>query len=385
MTSLSSKALLARQTRIDRVRARMDEMGVDALLLSHGADLPWLTGYRAMPLERLTMLVLRVEGDPVLVVPALEAPRVATADSLFSLLPWTDTENPIDLVTSILGTRGMAGSEQRFAVSDRAWVTTVLALQRELPTSEWVEASTVTSPIRAVKDPDELEALRQAGAAADRVATKLQAGEIPLIGRTEAAVSGDIGSMLIAEGHQQVNFAIVGSGPNAASPHHEPGGRLIGRNETVVCDFGGTFSLDGDVGYCSDITRTVMTGHPGTDIDECYNVLLAAQQAGVAAAVSGVSCEQVDRVAREVIAEAGLGHLFVHRTGHGIGIEEHEDPYIVSGNTELLQPGHAFSVEPGIYWPDRFGMRLEDIVIIDDQGRPEPLNCVDHGLLVVDA
>jgi Xaa-Pro aminopeptidase len=385
MTALTSHALSSRQIRIDRVRARMEETGVDALLLSHGADLPWLTGYRAMPLERLTMLVLRAQGDPVLVVPALEAPRVSAADDLFSMLPWTDTENPIDLVTSILGAGGTSGDKQRYAVSDRAWVTTVLALQREMPSAEWVEASTVTSPIRAVKDADELEALRRAGAAADRVATKLQAGQIPLIGRTEAAVSGDIASMLVAEGHQQVNFAIVGSGPNAASPHHEPGSRVIGRNETVVCDFGGTYSLDGDVGYCSDITRTVMTGSPSADIDECYQALWGAQQAAVAAAASGVSCEQVDRVARDAIGEAGFGHLFVHRTGHGIGIEEHEDPYLVSGNTELLQPGHAFSVEPGIYWPDRFGMRLEDIIVIDADGQPEPLNRVDHALVVVDA
>jgi Xaa-Pro aminopeptidase len=383
MTALSSRALSSRQTRIGRVRERMEEMGVDAVLLSHGADLPWLTGYRAMPLERLTMLVLRAEGEPVLIVPGLEAPRVSAADGLFSLLPWNDTEDPIGLVTSLLGSGG-AGRPPRFAVSDRAWVTTVLALQREMPTAEWIEASRVTSPIRAIKDHDELEALRRAGAAADRVATELQAGRIPLIGRTEAAVSADIGSMLVAEGHQQVNFAIVGSGPNAASPHHEAGARVIGPAETVVCDFGGTYSLDGDVGYCSDITRTVVTGAPSVEVDECYQVLLGAQQAAVAAAVSGVTCEQVDKVARDAIADAGFGHLFVHRTGHGIGIEEHEDPYLVSGNTEPLQPGHAFSVEPGIYWPDRFGMRLEDIVIIDANGQPEALNRVDHGLVVVD-
>ncbi len=378
MTALAPAARKARQNRMARVRQRMGELGVDALLLSHGADLPWLTGYRAMPLERLTMLVLPVTGDPVLVVPALEAPRVADAGDLFGVEPWSDAADPVALVAALVG------GATRLAVSDRAWATTVLALQRSVPGASWLEASTVTSPIRAVKDAAELAALRAASAAADRVAVLLHAGRIPLVGRTEAQVSAELGALLIAEGHQQVNFAIVGSGPNAASPHHEPGDRVIGPGETVVCDFGGTLSLDGDVGYCSDITRTVVTGAPSSEVEECYQVLLAAQQAGVAAAVAGVTAEHVDRVTRDIIDDAGFGHLFVHRTGHGIGIEEHEDPYLVTGNAERLQPGHAFSVEPGIYQPGRFGMRLEDIVVEGDDGRPEPLNTVEHGLVVVD-
>ena len=228
-----------------------------------------------------------------------------------------------------------------------------------------------------------MDALRLAGAAADRVAALLQAGEIPLVGSTEAAVSARLAALLVEEGHQQVNFAIVGSGPNAASPHHEPGGRVIGRGETVVCDFGGAYSLDGDVGYCSDITRTVVTGQPSPEIEECYDVLRVAQQRAVSSARAGVPAEHVDRVARQVIEDAGFGGLFVHRTGHGIGIEEHEDPYLVAGNAEHLRPGHAFSVEPGIYWPERFGMRLEDIVVIGEDGEPEPLNAADHSLVVV--
>jgi Xaa-Pro aminopeptidase len=370
----------ARAARIDRVRNRMGELGVDVLLLSHGADLPWLTGYRAMPLERLTMLVLPREGEPVLVVPGLEAPRVEHADGLFELRPWSDAEDPVELVVDLARRAGATS----LAVSDRAWATTVLALQRRLPSVQWLEASRVTSPIRAVKDPAELDALRAAGAAADRVAAELQSGGIPLVGRTEAEVSARIGALLVAEGHSAVNFAIVGSGPNAASPHHEPGSRVINRNETVVCDFGGTLSLDGGPGYCSDITRTVVTGTPSAEIAECYDVLLEAQQAAVAAARSGVTAASVDRVARTIIDAAGYGELFVHRTGHGIGIEEHEDPYLVVGNDEVLVPGHAFSVEPGIYQPGRYGMRLEDIVVIGADGSPEPLNNADHRLVVVD-
>jgi Xaa-Pro aminopeptidase len=366
-----------------RVRERMGELGVDGLLLSHGADLPWLTGYRAMPLERLTMLVLPLEGEPVLVVPALEAPRVAMAPELFVLAPWSDAEDPWPMVLAPLSGRGAGtAGPARLAVSDRAWATTVLEAQHRLPAARWLPASRVTSPLRAVKDQSEIAALRAAGAAADRVASVLQSGGIPLIGRRESDVSAELSERLVAEGHHHVNFAIVGSGPNAASPHHEPGDRVIGPSETVVCDFGGALSLDGDVPYCSDITRTVITGSPGPELQECYAVLRAAQQAGVAAARVGIRAEDVDRAARDVIDDAGFGELFGHRTGHGIGIEEHEDPYIVDGNDTPLVPGHAFSVEPGIYLPGRFGMRLEDIVVVGEHGA-ESLNTVDHALAVV--
>lgn len=385
MRPLTDDEVAVRRRRIEAVRSRMGELGVDALLLSHGADLPWLTGYEAMPLERPTVLVLPAAGDAVLVVPSLEAPRVREASTLFGLVPWTDAEDPLDRVASLLpAPRAAEGAGLCLAISDRTWATTVISLQRRLRSASWRVASEVTAPIRAIKDASEREALRRAGAAADRVAQALQAGKIPLVGRTEADVSADIGALLVAEGHSHVNFAIVASGPNAASPHHEAAERIIGRDETVVCDFGGTYSLAGEVGYCSDITRTVVTGHISPEVADSYEVLLAAQQGAVAEARAGVSAEHVDRVARSVIEAAGLGHLFIHRTGHGIGIEEHEDPYLVAGNTEVLRPGHAFSVEPGIYWPDRFGMRLEDIVLIADDGSPEPLNTVDHRLVSVD-
>jgi Xaa-Pro aminopeptidase len=357
--------------RIERVRARMAEVGVDALLLSLGADLPWLTGYVAMPLERLTMLVLPADGDAVLVVPGLEAPRVEARPEVFSLRPWSETEDPVAIVADLVGARAS------LAVSDRAWATFVLQLQARLPEAAWHVASVVTGPLRAVKDAEEIAALRRASAAADRVATQLQAGEIPLVGRTEAEVSKDISRRLVAEGHQHVNFAIVGSGPNSASPHHEPGGRVIEAGEAVVCDFGG--SLDG---YCSDITRTVFTGEPPAEFRHLYAVLETAQGAAVEAAVVGTPCEDVDGVARRIITDGGYGPNFIHRTGHGIGIEEHEDPYLVGGNCTPLEPGHAFSVEPGIYLAGRWGARIEDIVVASSSG-PESLNVVDHSLMVV--
>jgi Xaa-Pro aminopeptidase len=368
----------ARAERLMRVRMRMEELRVDALLLSHGADLPWLTGYRAMPLERLTLLVVPKDAEPVLLVPALEAPRVPDGGGTFTVRPWAETEDPVTLASSLLGPVH-AGT---YAISDRAWAHSLLALQDAIPGALWVPASNVTSPLRAVKDAAEIEALRAAAQAADRVAAVLQAGEIPLAGRREIEVSEAIAAGLLVAGHRRVNFAIVGSGPNAASPHHEAGDRVIVEGDTVVCDFGGEYALHDDVGYCSDITRTVAVGEPGSEVRDCYAVLLGAQQAAVAAVRPGVTAEHVDAVARDAISGAGLGQFFIHRTGHGIGIEEHEDPYLVAGNDTALQVGHAFSVEPGIYLAGRFGMRLEDIVVVGQDGAI-PLNTVDHSLVVM--
>jgi Xaa-Pro aminopeptidase len=351
----------------------MAEVGVDALLLSLGADLPWLTGYTAMPLERLTMLVMPADGDATLVVPRLEAPRVEHDAALFSMRPWDETENPVEIVASLVGRRS------RLAISDRAWATFLLQLQQLVPQASWSKASDVTSPLRAVKDAEEIGALRDAGAAADRVAAQLQAGEIPMIGRREIEVSRDLGERLRAEGHQRVNFAIVGSGPNSASPHHEPGSRRIEPDEPVVCDFGGTLR-----GYCSDITRTVFTGAPPAEFVELYALLQRSQAAGVAAAEVGTPAESVDAAARDLIAAGGYGDQFLHRTGHGIGLEEHEDPYLVSGNAQLLEAGHAFSIEPGIYVEGRWGARIEDIVVATTAG-PEALNNANHDLVVVEA
>jgi Xaa-Pro aminopeptidase len=362
--------------RTDRVRARMAELGIDVVLLSVGPDLPYLTGYEAMPLERLTMLVLPRDGDATLAVPGLEAPRVVEQPDVFGLRPWGETEDPVAIVADLVGAAGSV------AIGDRTWARFVVDLQHALPASTWSRAGAVVGPLRARKDPAEIEALRRAGAAADRVATALQAGEIELAGRTEADVSAELGRRLLAEGHHRVNFAIVAAGANAASPHHEPGARVIEAGESVLCDFGGTMRGDDGLGYCSDITRCVHLGTPPAEQAEAYAVLEAAQAAAVQAATVGTSCEAVDAAARQVITDAGWGDQFIHRTGHGIGIEEHEDPYIVSGNADVLEPGHAFSIEPGIYVAGRFGYRLEDIVVASEDG-PDPLNRVAHGLALV--
>jgi Xaa-Pro aminopeptidase len=364
---------LARRIRLTKVRTAMVDAGVDVLLLSLGADLPWITGYEAMPLERLTMLVLPVDDSPTLVVPRLEAARVDADPDLFAMRPWGELESPTAIVADLIGLR------KNLAISDRCWATFLVDLQSLLPKASWRQASSVTSPLRARKDAAEIAALAAAGIAADCVAAQLQGGEIPLVGRSEADVSADISARLLAEGHDKVNFAIVAAGENAASCHHHPGSRIIEANEVVLCDFGGTMN-----GYCSDITRCVYTGEIDPQFVELYDVLMASQAAGVAAGTIGTPCEGVDRAARRVIDEAGYGEYFIHRTGHGIGMEEHEDPYMVEGNGAELAAGHAYSVEPGIYVPNKWGARLEDIVVATENG-PRALNSADHRLVVVEA
>ncbi len=370
-TAAASPADAVFLDRLARVRAAMAERNVDTVLVSVGHDLPYLTGYTAMPLERLTMLVVPRDGDATMVIPELEAPRVEERPGVFDLLPWSETQDPTAIVAEL------AGRANRVAVGDQMWARFLVELLPQLPGTEFVRAVDVVGSLRMSKDQAEIDALAAASAAVDRIAAELQAGEIPLVGRTEAQVSAHLSRRIVEEGHDKVNFAIVAAGENAASPHHHAGSRVIREGEIVLCDFGGTMN-----GYCSDITRCVFTGEPSADIAEAYDVLHAAQRAGVEAGVVGTPCEDVDRAARQVIADAGFGEYFIHRTGHGIGMEEHEDPYIVEGNTLPLEAGHAYSIEPGIYVAGKWGMRLEDIVVATCDG-PRPLNLANHELVSV--
>ena len=346
----------------------MAAQAVDVVLLSVGADLPYLTGYEAMPLERLTMLVLPQHGDARLVVARLEAPRVGPRPD-FEIVAWDEPGDPIALVA------GMVGAAPRVAVGDQTWAGFMLDLQRALPATEFVRASAIVGPVRAVKDAAEIAALRAAGAAVDHVAAEMR--DRPFAGRTEIDVHRELVERMLERGHHHANFAIVGAAGNAASPHHEPGARVISDGDVVLCDFGGTMN-----GYCSDITRMFHVGPPPTEVAETYAVLHEAQEAAVRAAKVGTACEAVDAAARSIITAAGFGDRFIHRTGHGIGVEAHEDPYIVTGNSAPLVAGNAFSIEPGIYLPGRFGLRLEDIVVATDGG-PDRLNLADRAIAVV--
>lgn len=355
--------------RMHRAREAMAIERIDALCLSIGSDLPYLTGYTAMPLERLTMLVMTPDDDPVLVVPELEAPRVDAADGAFIVRPWPETEDPILVVHELLG------GARRVAIGDETWTRFSLALQNIGWERAWIPASDFMTWLRIVKSPHEIAALRDAAHTVDAVVDEM--ATVRWSGRTERDVAREIMDRTRARGHESVAFAIVASGPNGASPHHEAGDRIIEPGDAVVVDFGGH-----QAGYASDTTRMFVVGEPPEGFDAAYDVLRAAQEAAVAAVKPGVPAESIDVVARTIIADAGYGDYFMHRTGHGIGLDVHEAPYLVEGNQQVLQAAMAFSVEPGIYIPDRWGMRLEDIVVVTDTG-VDPLNMSDHAYRVV--
>lgn len=356
--------------RLTRTQNLLRDRGVDALFVGPSADLRWLVGYHALPLERLTLLVVPADGDPQLIVPELEAARASDhgADRYATIRPWAETDDPFALVTSLVDTRRPG----RYAVQDRLWTSFTLRLQQVLPGATWLPGSVVTTELRLVKAPDELQALREVGAAIDRV--HAQVPDLLRVGRTEREVGRDIAELILEE-HDEVNFVIVGSGPNGASPHHETGDRVLAEGDPVVVDIGGTRAA-----YCSDCTRDYVVGAVPDDYAELHAVLEAAQDAAVAAVRPGRTAASIDAAAREPIEAAGYGPRFIHRTGHGIGVEEHEEPWIVAGNELTLEAGMAFSVEPGIYLPGRFGARIEDIVLVTDDG-VERVNHRPRGVL----
>lgn len=359
------------RARRDRAAAATRAAGVGALLISPGSDLAYLCGHRIHGSERLTCLVLDAEGAATLVVPELEAPRARTAAPGLELRTWAETEDPVTLVASLVPTAGA------IALDDRMWAMFVLRLQGALAGRRWLGSSPVMAALRMRKDPGEIEALRVVAQGADRAYAKLR--ERTFAGRTERDISEGIGELLRAEGHTEIGFAIVASGPNGASPHHDSGDRVVARGDAIVLDFGGVQDW-----YCSDITRTV---HVGATVDpeirRVHDAVLRAQEAGYRAAREGVAAEAVDAAARAVIADAGYGASFIHRLGHGIGLDGHEHPYLVRGNAQRLEPGMAFSIEPGIYLAGRFGVRIEDIAFIDAHGVAEPLNQADRSLAIV--
>jgi Xaa-Pro aminopeptidase len=347
------------RTRLERAAATTRACEIDALLVSPGADLRYLTGYDAVPLERLTCLVVPADGDPVLVAPTLEVPA-AQASPIGALgLPvhgWDETSDPYHLVASL------ASGSATVAVSDGMAARHVLRLRAAMPAVEQSLAGRVLRELRMRKSRHEVDALAAAAAAIDRVHANVP--RWLRAGRTEREIGRDIAEAILDEGHARVDFVIVGSGPNGASPHHELSDRVLAPGDPVVVDIGGTMPD----GYCSDATRTYCVGEPPPDFAAAYAALQRAQAAAVAHVAQGVTAGSVDATAREVLADAGLADAFIHRLGHGIGLETHEEPYLVDGNDELLDVGMAFSVEPGVYFAGRYGARIEDIVVVTPEG-----------------
>ena len=359
--------------RMARVVAQGLEVGLDGVLVAPGPDLVWLTGYRPTAItERLTVLVLCAGRPATLVVPTLERPDAEAArgaDGL-TILDWVDGSDPYLLVMPLLRPDG------RFGISDSAWAMHLLGLQGALPGTSYTAVTQSLPMMRAVKDANELERLTRAGESADATYTAIV--QVPFSGRRETDVAADLARLLRELGHEQVDFTVVGSGPNGANPHHEAGDRVIERGDTVVLDFGGLMN-----GYGSDTTRTVSVGPPDPDVQEVHDIVRRAQQAGFEAVRPGVPCQDVDRAARAVITDAGYGDYFIHRTGHGIGVTTHEPPYMVEGEEQALETGMCFSIEPGVYLPGRFGVRIEDIVTVTERAGRR-LNNTDHLLCVVE-
>lgn len=359
--------------RLQRCQQAVAAAGLDAVCVSPGPDLFYLTGYDAIPLERLTCLVLPAAGEPHIVVPELEVPA-AEASPLTALgmqvVPWAETADPYALTASLLP------GARTIAVDDHMWASKVLALRDAMPGVQQRAAGPVIQELRMRKSPSEIASLVRAGAAIDAVHAQVPGFLRP--GRTEREVGSDIAEAIQAVGHLRVDFVIVASGPNGASPHHELSERVLQPGDTVVVDIGGTMPD----GYCSDSTRMYSLGEPEVAVRKEFEALRRAQAAAVQAVRPGITCEELDAVARDLLAQDGLAENFIHRTGHGIGLETHEEPYIVAGNSRPLEVGMAFSIEPGVYRAGSHGARIEDIVVVTEDG---VLSCNNrpHELIVV--
>ncbi|WP_326610006.1 aminopeptidase P family protein [Streptomyces scopuliridis] len=361
------------RARMARAAGSAAEAGLAGVLIAPGPDLTYLTGYRpTADTERLTMLVVAAGQDPVLVVPTLEAPDAARAPGApaLTLRDWTDGKDPYAVTAPLLDPAG------RFGVSDNAWAMHLLGLQQALPGTSYVALTEALPMLRAVKDARELSRLAAAGAAADAAYGDIL--KVRFAGRRETDVAADLAALLLEHGHSQVDFTVVGSGPNGADPHHEADDRVIVHGDMVVLDFGGL-----KYGYGSDTTRTVHVGEPGAEERRVHDLVREAQQAGFEAVRPGAACQDVDRAARAVISGAGYGEYFIHRTGHGIGVTTHEPPYMIEGEERPLVPGMCFSVEPGVYLPGRFGVRIEDIVTVTEDGGRR-LNNTPHEMAIVE-
>jgi Xaa-Pro aminopeptidase len=358
--------------RMQRAAEQAEAAGLSGVLVTPGPDLIYLAGYAPVAItERLTVLIVQKDREPAMVLPVLERPDAEAAPSAgtIALTDWVDGSDPYAAAAPLLDPGGS------YAVSDSAWALQLLGLQQALPDTHYVAMTNALPMLRAIKDEDELERLAAAGAAAD--ATLEELVKTPFAGRRETEVAADLDRLLREHGHSQVDFTVVGSGPNGANPHHEMGERTIEQGDMVVLDFGGLKD-----GYGSDTTRTVHVGEPTDEEREVYEIVRRAQQAGFEAVRPGATCQDVDRACRKVISDAGYGDYFIHRTGHGIGLTTHEPPYMVEGDTHPIEPGMCFSIEPGIYLPERFGVRIEDIVTATKDGG-QRLNNTSHEMRIV--
>nr|WP_120492693.1 Xaa-Pro peptidase family protein [Corynebacterium lactis] len=360
--------------RLTRTAELLSARGIGAAVFGTGADLQYLIGSAVSSHERLTALVIAADGAVTFVLPAVERgdlPASAIGDLDADVVLWEDGQDAHDIVAKLV-----SGADT-LAIGASLTADHLIALQ-DLTGAKTVLANTMLKELFMRKDAAEVDQLREAGAAIDRVHDRVPS--MLRAGRTEREVADEVAAAIIEEGHVAVDFVIVGSAENGANPHHDFSDRVIEDGDVVVVDIGGTLPL----GYHSDCTRTYVVGKPGEKEAAAWAALREAQEAAVAAVRPGVTAAEIDRVARDHLTDAGYGEYFIHRTGHGIGLSTHEEPFIMAGNHLPLEPGMAFSVEPGVYLPGEFGMRLEDIIIVTEDGG-ESVNHGPHELIEVAA
>jgi Xaa-Pro aminopeptidase len=353
---------------------RLRDGAGDLAVLFPSRNLYYATGFDEEPQERHLFLFVPREGDPVFLVPDLYGSQVRTESWVDDVRTWSDGEDPVVAVEEVVADLPVHG-DGRVLVDDTMWALFTQDLEAALPDASFGLASAVFDDLRIRKDGAELDALRRAGTLADQVSVAVRDMDETVVGWTESELAAEVESRLLSGGGESLSFDVIaGSGPNGAMPHHTHGDREIRRGDPVVPDFGAYVD-----GYPGDQTRTVVfAGDPPEGFEQVHETVHEALDAGVAAVEPGVTAESVDCAAREVIEDAGYGDEFVHRTGHGVGLDVHEPPYIVDGNETELEPGMVFSVEPGVYIEDEFGVRIEDLVVVTADGR-ERLNDSPRG------
>ncbi|MDI3339370.1 MAG: Xaa-Pro peptidase family protein [Sphaerobacter sp.] len=360
------------ERRLHRLQQVMEQAQVDLLVIGPSADFQYLTGHMPILSERLTALVVPRQGRATVVVPRLEAPLLADLADRYNMAIWDETERPAARVAAI----GREIGARTVAVNDQLWSVFLLQLEELLASAAFQSAAGVLSRLRATKEADEVALLREAARRTDAAWEEFCATS-RLTGQTELQVEARLRELMAKHGITDEVFCIVASGPNSASPHHHNTDRVIQPGDPVVIDFGGRYQ-----GYFSDITRTPVAGEPHPDLVKIYEIVKAAQQAAFEAIRPGVACQDVDRAARRVITEAGYGEYFIHRVGHGLGLTVHEEPYLVEGNAQPLQPGMVVSDEPGVYIAGQWGVRIEDAVVVTEDGA-ERLNQVSRELIAL--
>lgn len=364
------------KSRLDIVKKKMKERGIDGLFLFPSSNQYYLTGFRTFPGERLLLTIIPVEGEPFFIAPMLYVSQVEKESWIKDIITWGDEDKPYELLRRIMEQRGL--NRGSFSVDDNMYAVQLLSIIKALPQIQFLPMGDLLGSLRLSKSPEEVDKIREAGRIVDEVVEEVRKGAKP--GMTEIEIAALMEFEMRKRGSEGPSFeTIVGSGPNSALPHYNAGERRVNSGEFMVLDFGATYK-----GYCSDTTRTLCMGEPTAKMREVYNVVKEAQEIGVRTVKPGIKAKEVDEAVRKYITDKGYGEYFTHRTGHGLGLEIHEEPYISGISETVLKPGMVFSIEPGIYINGEFGVRIEDIVVVTEDGC-ERLNNYPRELTVINS